>query len=162
MIYLYNNIGGTMIYKFYFAYGMNTNNTEMENRCPLSVNSNIQAIHYDHRLAFRGVADFEKAEGYKLYGNLWLITDICEKALDKLEGYPTLYTKQYIQVFDKRGNIYNTMIYKMNCEDYNEPSKYYWDCLKKGYKKNNLPYKQLQKAREYSSKFKKRPILKVV
>ena len=89
-----------MIYKLYFAYGMNTNNTEMERRCPLSVNINVQATYDNHRLAFRSVADFEESKGYKLYGNLWFITDLCEKSLDILEGYPNLYTKQYIDVRD--------------------------------------------------------------
>ena len=138
-----------MIYKLYFAYGMNTNNTEMERRCPLSVNINVQATYDNHRLAFRSVADFEESKGYKLYGNLWFITDLCEKSLDILEGYPNLYTKQYIDVRDDKGNIYkNVMIYKMNSKDYYPPSEYYWKCLKKGYKKNKLPYKQLFSARQ--------------
>tara|TARA_A100001201_G_scaffold1651_2_gene4227 strand:- start:1751 stop:2272 length:522 start_codon:yes stop_codon:yes gene_type:complete len=142
-----------MIYKTYFAYGMNTNNREMQYRCPLSVNLHIKAKYINHRLAFRSVADFEKADGYKLYGNLWFITDLCEKALDRLEGYPNLYNKQYIDVEDDKGNTYhNVMIYKMNADDYAPPHEYYWKCLKQGYKNNKLPYKQLFNARQYAQK----------
>ena len=147
----------------YFAYGMNTNLEEMRQRCPKALNCG-HAVIEDYRLAFRGVADFEYQENYNLHGVLWLITEDCEKALDKLEGYPTLYDKHYMTAKVIKSKMISIpehielpiMIYKMFDDTFNPPFKYYYDCLKNGYKANNLPMKQLERAKNYSVQHSKK------
>ena len=138
--------------KLYFAYGMNTNHDEMSFRCP---NARFigNAVLPHHRLAFRHVADFEKAKGFNLHGAIWLITDKCERALDGLEGFPTFYTKVYHYVDIKWQNrIFKkskVMIYQMvNQFLYNKPSTSYFKCLLAGYKSSRLPLKQLLKSED--------------
>ena len=137
---------------YYFAYGMNTNHDEMLIRCPKAILLG-KAIISDHRLVFRGVADFEYQLNETIFGALWLITSDCERSLDILEGYPRLYKKEskitaLISSVNKnfKTGIYNAMIYKMNQNGYDYPSRYYLDSLKIGYKQNLLPKLQLTNA----------------
>jgi|TARA_R100001224_G_scaffold110104_1_gene88309 hypothetical protein len=143
--------------KLYFGYGMNTNIEEMSYRCPKAINCGHAVIKH-YRLAFRGVADFEHAENFNLHGVLWLITPECEIALDRLEGYPTLYDKLYMTAKVKKANLHSVpenielpiMIYQMHDRSYRQPNESYYNTLKKGYKRNNLPTKQLLKAKIFA------------
>jgi gamma-glutamylcyclotransferase (GGCT)/AIG2-like uncharacterized protein YtfP len=135
--------------KLYFAYGMNTNDAEMSARCPDAEFIGKGKIK-GYRLAFRSVADFEKAEDATLHGALWLISDEDEKALDRLEGYPNLYGKLYTDVLYNKKVINNVMIYKMNSDDYSEPSNHYYNCLVEGYHFAKLPQGQLIGAKQFS------------
>ena len=120
--------------KLYFAYGMNTNDAEMSARCPDAEFIGKGKIK-GYRLAFRSVADFEKAE---------------DATLDRLEGYPNLYGKLYTDVVYNKKVINNVMIYKMNSDDYSEPSNHYYNCLVEGYYFAKLPQGQLSGARQFS------------
>ena len=75
--------------KLYFAYGMNTNEAEMSARCP-DAEFIGKGIIKGYRLAFRSVADFEKAEDATLHGALWLISEEDEKEWDILGGYTSM------------------------------------------------------------------------
>ena len=71
----------------YGAYGANLNMANMEVRCPLA--KPILGFHLvDYKLVFNGVADIIKHKGAKVPIGLWKITDKCEKALDRFEGFP--------------------------------------------------------------------------
>jgi gamma-glutamylcyclotransferase (GGCT)/AIG2-like uncharacterized protein YtfP len=144
---------------FYFAYGMNTNQEEMNFRCRDSIYVG-RAYVKNARLTFRRVADYENSEGYKLHGGLWLISEADLGQLDILEGYPSLYTRHPIKC---RLYSYNhpqfkcfnnsehwAIIYQMNSEDYREPSETYYDLVKQGYKEHRLPLGQLAKAKQDS------------
>tara|TARA_R100000081_G_C4747503_1_gene132444 strand:- start:46 stop:483 length:438 start_codon:yes stop_codon:yes gene_type:complete len=142
--------------KFYFAYGMNTNHYGMAERCPNAFYCGSGYID-NAKLVFKSVADYEHNRGYRLHGAIWYITDECEKALDTLEGYPTLYGKRKEKAtitFSKtlRETEIYVMIYKMNRDGYYPPSNYYYEMLHQGYKTNRLPMAQLKKALENSKR----------
>jgi hypothetical protein len=90
---------------YYLAYGMNTNREAMAARCPKAKPMGGFYLP-DHRLIFRGVADFRQDHDNILPVVLWEITHDCLRALDRLEGYPTLY--------DRRKINGEWMIYDMN------------------------------------------------
>lgn len=128
------------------AYGMNTNIDQMASRCPGSVSIGRVDIP-DYRLVFRGVADIEYSEGDVLQTVMWDITPACEDALDILEGYPTFYTKKYLQV--EIGNKkYDAMIYQMVGDrlDYSTPNSYYQQMLEEGYQDHGLELNQIYEA----------------
>ena len=78
---------------FYMAYGMNTNRDAMAARCPKA--KPMGAFYLpDHRLVFRGVADFVEDTESVLPVVLWEITPDCLRALDQLEGYPHFYNRR--------------------------------------------------------------------
>jgi len=130
----------------YLAYGMNTNIDQMASRCPGSVSIGRVDIP-DYRLVFRGVADIEYSPGDVLQTVMWDITPACEDALDILEGYPTFYTKKYLNV-DINGKMYEAMIYQMVGDrlDYSHPNRYYQQMLEEGYQDHGLDLNQIYGA----------------
>jgi gamma-glutamylcyclotransferase (GGCT)/AIG2-like uncharacterized protein YtfP len=129
----------------YFAYGANTNHEAMKLRCP-------EAIPYrpitlsGYKLAFRGVADVIPQEDSKVAGMLWWITKSCEKRLDRFEGFPNLYVKEYgvLTIDGKREFV---MFYVMNdASHFSPPYPSYEECLREGYKQSHLPAEQLDIA----------------
>jgi hypothetical protein len=130
----------------YLAYGMNTNVAQMASRCPGSVSIGRVDIP-DYRLVFRGVADIEESYGDTLQCVLWDITADCEVALDMLEGYPSFYGKEYVDV--TFGNkTYTAMIYKMIGRNlsYSSPNIYYQEMLEDGYADHGLDLDQIYEA----------------
>lgn len=125
---------------------MNTNIDQMASRCPGSVSIGRVDIP-DHRLVFRGVADIEYSLGSVLQTVLWDITPECELALDMLEGYPTFYDKNYIDV-EINGKLYEAMIYQMvrDTLDYSHPGSYYQNMLEEGYQDHGLDLNQIYNA----------------
>ena len=120
--------------KYYFAYGMNTNVTEMNNRCPNAVSLG-KCVLENFELRFRIHADIDLVPGSAMEGVLWEITPECEQALDRLEGYPYYYNKINVVLDD------NTiaMAYIMNKKDKQEPPGLsYEKCLIEGYTSHGL------------------------
>ena len=135
----------------YLAYGMNTNIDQMAGRCPNSISIGRVDIP-DYRLVFRGVADVVESPGDILQTVLWDITPRCEAALDILEGYPTFYTKKYLDV--KIGSkTYEAMIYQMIGDrlDYSHPSMSYQTMLEEGYQAHGLDLNQIYEAEGFCS-----------
>ena len=107
---------------YYLAYGMNTNRQAMANRCPKAKPMGGFYLP-NHRLVFRGVADFRKDVDMVLPVVLWEISHDCLRALDALEGYPHLY--------DRRKINGDWLIYDMNGDKgaIREPSMHYSDMI---------------------------------
>ena len=126
----------------YFAYGMNTNLTQMASRCPTAVCLGPAWID-NYRMVFRGVADIEPAVNVQCDGVLWEITDEDLAALDILEGYPYHYTRFTVLVHSASGAV-PALVYQMVDQDAEyEPSHYYFDMVHEGYIQNDVPTDQL-------------------
>jgi gamma-glutamylcyclotransferase (GGCT)/AIG2-like uncharacterized protein YtfP len=125
--------------KFYFAYGMNTNISEMSKRCPNAVSLG-RCILPNFELRFRHHADIDLVPGSAMEGVLWEITPECERALDRLEGYPYYYNK--IDVVLEDGSI--AMAYIMNDKGpETAPGISYENCLIQGYEAHGLNVDEL-------------------
>ncbi len=66
----------------------------MQWRCPNAVPLGVFTLQ-GYKLVFRFYADIIPASGQSVKGGLWKISEQDEKALDRYEGYPTLYEKCY-------------------------------------------------------------------
>lgn len=131
--------------RLYFAYGANTNIESMLQRCP-KARPVSAAVLRDWRLVFRGVADVVREKGFEVHGALWRITPACEAALDRFEGYPSLYIKALVRL-RVHGESQEVMLYVMRDREYSEPpSRYYEDLLRRGYADFGLPQLQLDDA----------------
>jgi gamma-glutamylcyclotransferase (GGCT)/AIG2-like uncharacterized protein YtfP len=120
--------------KYYFAYGMNTNVAEMNNRCPNAVSLG-RCVLPNFELKFRHHADIDLVPGSAMEGVLWKITPECERALDKLEGYPYYYNKINVVLEDET----IAMAYIMNVKGPQvAPSVGYDNCLYDGYLAHDL------------------------
>jgi len=129
----------------YFAYGMNTNLTEMARRCP-GARSLGAAQALNHQFEFKMFATVVPTVGVHTEGVLWDITDSCEQALDRLEGYPAFYNKKSILV-KHNGSIVRAMTYLMYPEELlGYPSESYIQMLEEGYTAHGLDIDQINWA----------------
>jgi hypothetical protein len=129
----------------YGAYGSNLNKAQMRRRCPDALSCETLVLK-NHLLVFRGVADIEEAQGESVTLGLWMITDRCEKALDRYEGFPHLYTKQFIDT--AAGQV---MVYTMcNQDDVCPPSYNYLESICTGYDDFAIDRKLIKPALIYS------------
>jgi|TARA_Y100000289_G_scaffold50110_1_gene50937 hypothetical protein len=119
---------------------MNTNREAMAYRCPKAKPMGGFYLP-NHRLIFRGVADFRADKDAILPVVLWQITDDCLAALDMLEGYPDHYDRRVINrewiIYDMNGN--KNHLYK--------PSGGYYNMIQDGYKYFGLDDYNLRSAK---------------
>tara|TARA_Y100000593_G_scaffold94776_1_gene195940 strand:+ start:12461 stop:12919 length:459 start_codon:yes stop_codon:yes gene_type:complete len=121
----------------YLAYGSNLNIEQMKIRCPNAKPAG-KFLLPNYKLVFRSVADITKSEGDKVPIGVWKITEQCEKALDRYEGYPRLYRKEYLSI-KANGEKTLCMFYQMNDESYEYPPQYsYFQTILDGYKNFKL------------------------
>jgi len=129
------------------AYGLNTNISNMANRCP-----NAQLVGkgylYDYELRFRGHADIEHVPGSQMEVVLWEITEECLQSLDALEGYPDYYTSIVVEV-EWNDKVYEALIYVMNDQTFEStPAESYFSYCMEGYVENDLDPDQLVRAQD--------------
>lgn len=129
----------------YFAYGMNTNLSEMSCRCPTAQSLGAAWIN-DYDFVFRTHADIAESPGGICYGVLWDISRADLKALDRLEGYPYYYTRFRVRVNLGDHFVY-ALTYQMTDQTYiQEPSRGYLEMVREGYQQNNVPLGQIDRA----------------
>ena len=141
--------------KLYFAYGSNINLDQMAHRCPDALPVGPVMLE-NYELLFRGssenggVATIRPKQGSYVYGLLWKLTPPCEKALDFYEGWPNLYRKESLTVFDANGKAVSVMAYVMNDSRMvpSIPWESYYNGIHEGFLQNNLPVKHLEHALE--------------
>jgi gamma-glutamylcyclotransferase (GGCT)/AIG2-like uncharacterized protein YtfP len=126
----------------YFAYGMNTNLSQMAMRCP-DARSLGKAVLYGHEFRFSRHADIIENPEYNTHGVLWDITPECELSLDALEGFPNYYLKKIVTVFHN-GTPVECMTYYMTNEYVDElPSDGYLEMLFEGYTEHDINTEQI-------------------
>ena len=122
--------------ELYFAYGSNLNVGQMAVRCPMA-QLVCRAVLEGYELAFRcGVLTILPKEGGRIDGILWKVNDRDERALDRYEGYPHLYTKESLTVQTDAGSQ-TAVAYVMTapyCEKAQPPSPAYLQTVLTGYR----------------------------
>jgi gamma-glutamylcyclotransferase (GGCT)/AIG2-like uncharacterized protein YtfP len=144
----------------YAAYGSKLNLEQMAQRCPnATILGTGELVGY--RLLFRGgsygaVATVEPKKGESVPVLLWDITPRDEAALDRYEGWPTLYRKETgIVICD--GEPVEAMIYIMNeGRALGMPSDNYYYTIAEGYDSAGFDIKVLSRAVRLSRRYRKR------
>lgn len=135
---------------YYIAYGSNLNIKDMNKRCPSNeVVGSSQLEGY--KLVFKGEYNnsyltIEKSEDSIVPVGIYKLSldDILK--LDKYEGYPKLYKKEYMEIeVNKKKRM--ALVYIMR-DNYsvNIPSYYYLKTCFRGYQDFNLDYNVLTDA----------------
>jgi len=123
---------------YYLAYGMNMNREAMAARCPKAKPMGGFYLP-DHRLMFRGVADIRFDRDSVLPVVAWEITHDCLRALDRLEGYPTLYNRRKVNC--------GWLVYEINDKTRTSPpTGGYYKMIEDGYKEFGLDDYCLRRA----------------
>ena len=132
--------------RLYIAYGSNINLEQMAFRCPNSKVVGTRMIP-GYELEFRGVATIVPKEGAEVPVLLWEIDQRDEISLDRYEGFPRMYRKEFFEV-EVDGKIREGMAYLMNCGEIAPPSPVYYNGIKKGYEANGMDTSYLRAALE--------------
>ena len=130
-----------------FAYGMNTNPTEMSQRCP-GATSLGHARLVNHSFRFAQHADVEPCDGSYVDGVLWEITQDHLQSLDQLEGYPYYYDRVVRSVV-LGTRTFHALVYCMQPgHDDSPPTNGYFGLIVQGYAAHNIPTDQLYNSVE--------------
>ena len=146
--------------KYYLAYGSNLNIEQMALRCPGAKVIGPTSLN-GYRLVFRGMpgnthATVEAAPGHTVPVLLWRITAADEAALDRYEGAPRYYLKEYVLV-KINNDVHPALIYVMvPGRKLGEPGEIYYDTIKVGYEAAGFDISILESARQVSSRRKQR------
>lgn len=153
----------------YFAYGSNLDLEGMARRVPNAVRGPAATLP-GWKLVFRGVADVDKAEGESVLGALWYLDLDGVRALDRYEGYPNMYGREWVSVElieDGQPRTKMALVYVMperSDESVIPPSPYYLGVIRDGYRHFDLDRKVLDAAVEESERVinERRPDAKLV
>lgn len=144
---------------FNIAYGSNLSEEQMAYRCPDAVIAG-KGVLKDWKLAFGKHATIEPCKGCEVPVLIWEISEEDEKHLDRYEGFPTYYVKEYLDVVmtDLDGNspaVVNAMVYIMtDIQKYGQPSSAYYYTIREGYERfgfdlDGLKYALWECLRDY-------------
>ena len=130
-----------------FAYGLNTNLSQMSNRCP-AAQSLGPAILLDHVFRFAQHADVGKSVDSCVYGVIWSITPECLRVLDQLEAFPVYYNRRNKRVFFKDRVVHAVTYFMQPGHLPSLPSNEYFETLLAGYEIHGISTEQLHNARD--------------
>ena len=134
--------------KYYLAYGSNLNIEQMAARCPDARPVGTAEIR-DYELVFRrGYLTIEPKECVSVPVGIWEISDEDEKRLDRYEGFPKFYRKEYFDVpyYDRTTSC---LVYVMqDGHPLQVPSDHYFYTVMKGYRDFSLDRAPLISAYE--------------
>ena len=120
-----------MMSKLYMAYGSNLNLRQMALRCPGAKVFGTSMLD-GYQLIFSGVATIIPRDSAQVPAAVWEIDSECERALDRYEGYPTLYRKEYLPI-NVNGKTHEAMVYIMNQTKPQPPCVSYYRTIEEGY-----------------------------
>ena len=124
--------------RYFAAYGVGVNRTEMAKRYPTAKLLGMSVLK-NYRLVFRGshaaaLANVEPMKGRSVPVLVWEITSADESALDQYEGFPYLFEKQSVRI-RLDGNLISAMTYIMiGDRPLGKPSAFYYSAMLEGYK----------------------------
>lgn len=127
--------------KYYIAYGSNSNLEQMKMRCPAAKAAG-QTMLKDYQLVFNTYATIVKKIGAETPVGVFEITEACESALDRYEGYPSYYRKEYLDV-NVNDKTVSAMVYIMNETGFSIPYEQYLIDISKGYEDFDLDLEYL-------------------
>jgi len=136
---------------FYFAYGSNLDNKQMDRRCP---SSKILEVGYlkGYYLDFTrfsskwggGVADVVINKDNEVWGLVYEITKEDLKRLDSCEGYPKIYNRCQCTIHFLKGSSKEAFVYYVvDKKNFIPPTKVYLDIIKKAGKEHKFADKYL-------------------
>lgn len=136
----------------YFAYGMNTNRSEMAQRCPGALSLGHARL-VDRIFRFATHADVVKCQGSYVDGVLWTIDDFHLNALDRLEGYPYYYNRKSLRVAHNDRIVMAETYYMQPGNLDSLPSQSYFNMVVEGYNQHNIPLDQVYNSVYESTTF---------
>lgn len=98
--------------KYYLAYGSNLNLNQMRRRCPNAKKVGSFLLK-GYELEFRYYLTIKESPNGEVPLGIFEIDESDERSLDRYEGYPTHYRKEYLEV-ELNGKPIKALVYVMN------------------------------------------------
>ena len=132
--------------RYYLAYGSNLNLAQMEYRCPTAKKVGTYLLK-DYELEFRYYLTIKPLKGKEVPLGIFMITEADEHSLDRYEGYPAFYRKDYLTI-ELDGKEIQALVYIMNedTRDIASPSERYLNTCLEGYRDFGFDPKYLKEA----------------
>ena len=139
---------------FYFAYGSNLHKRQMKKRCRDSLPV-TKAAAFGYELTFKGnrkdngVADIQPKDGEWVTGAIYKVSKADRAALDRYEGYPSMYDRHVIDVVrHDTGKVVKAFVYRM-LDHYRPtlPDDYYFNVIAEGYRDWDIDIDKLKSLR---------------
>lgn len=136
---------------YYMAYGSNLNSDNINSWCK---NARIigSSVLKGYKLSFKGSAEkysyltIEEDEKSVVPVGIYKLKNSDVRMLDKYEGYPDLYSKEYLDVM-VNGKVVKALVYVMNKKyGYNIPSDMYYQTCVCGYEEFGFDEEFLKNA----------------
>ncbi len=127
---------------YYFAYGSNLNREQMRERCPDS-KPEFTATLPNYKLVFvgwsrqwrGGKASIRPFRGEKVPGAVYDISEQCLRQLDRYEGYPDVYGRLNVTLFNEDSEPIQTITYiKAGQSEETQPTPEYLSIIQQGYR----------------------------
>ena len=127
---------------YYFAYASNLNRKQMLERCPDS-KPEFTATLPNYKLVFVGwsrqwrgaKASIRPFQGERVPGAVYDISEQCLRRLDRYEGYPDVYGRLKVTVFNEDGEPIQAVTYiKAGRSEETLPSPEYLAVIQQGYR----------------------------
>jgi gamma-glutamylcyclotransferase (GGCT)/AIG2-like uncharacterized protein YtfP len=137
----------------YFGYGSNLNPAQMARRCPDATLVHV-AVLPDYRLSFRGlsgrwkggVASVDPVDGARVLGAVYALSNSDLLALDRAEGHPAVYQRQWVTVEINGVDVAVQTYAKPVSAVSHVPSQAYTDAIADGYRSLGLDLADLSAA----------------
>lgn len=138
--------------KYYLAYGSNLNLNQMRRRCP-NAGKVGSFLLKGYELEFRYYLTIKKNQNAEVPLGIFEIDEKDELSLDRYEGYPTHYRKEYLDV-ELNGKPIKALVYIMNenIRGVMIPDTFYLRVCLEGYKDFGFDTSYLFKAYKEAEK----------
>jgi len=137
---------------YYLAYGSNMNCEQMRKRCPENIFikkaylKDYKFIYDDYSKNWNGaVGNVVESKDNIVWGVVFEITEKDLKNLDKHEGYPEVYNRKQIDIYDNEGNVLSAIVYLREKQDEGKPSEAYENMVIQSAREHAIPEKYIEK-----------------
>lgn len=142
------------IFMYYFAYGSNMSLDHMRRLCGWHCQLLGRATlpEFEIGLDKRGYANIKANPKELVYGVLFEIDEDGIKLLDGFEGYPDIFDRAEVEVFDENKVVYKAQVYWEPKEelDGTEPKQEYFRRVIAAAHDNKLPQEWIKKLEQFA------------
>ncbi|MCM8748505.1 gamma-glutamylcyclotransferase [Thermomicrobiaceae bacterium CFH 74404] len=138
--------------RYYFAYGSNMDEKQMDFRCPnAELVGRARLPGWKFRINTRGVATVVPDEESTVHGVLWIIGESDEETLDYYEGVSSgFYVKRTETVYREDGDAVEALLYVASDDGPGSPRPGYLERIVAAARRHGLPRHYIEELQGWS------------
>lgn len=138
--------------RYYFAYGSNMDEEQMDFRCPnAELVGRARLPGWKFRINIRGVATVVPDDEGTVHGVLWVIDESDEASLDYYEGVDAgYYVKRTETVYREDGEAVDALLYEATDDEPGSPRLGYLERIVAAARRHGLPPQYIEEMQGWS------------